>query len=156
LTVAAYLNAPHTGHTEQDVVNGLGIAGQLTASLVAVADGDLIGHVASSPVSISDDAVRWFGPGPVSVLPQCQRQGVGSRLLREALGRWRARSPGGRVVLGEPECYGRFGFKAEPGLALPGIPAQFINPCHSATRGRMASSPITRPSRRAAEARARS
>ncbi len=126
VTASAFLNAPHTSHTEQYIVNALRRAGKLSISLVAEADGTLIGHVAISPVSISDGASGWFGLGPISVLPQHQRQGIGSKLMRGALGILRGRGASGCVVLGEPEYYGRFGFHADPDLVLPGVPPQYF------------------------------
>lgn len=83
--MAAFLNALHTSHAEQVIVSTLRQAGKLAISLVADAGGKVIGHVAVSPVSISDGASDWFGLGPISVLPEHQRRGVGSRLMREAL-----------------------------------------------------------------------
>jgi putative acetyltransferase len=126
LTASAFLNAPHTSHTEQYIVAALRSAGKLSVSLVAEADGSLIGHVAISPVSISDGTPGWFGLGPISVLPQYQRQGIGSRLMREALRILSERGACGCVVLGEPEYYGRFGFRADPDLVLPGVPAEYF------------------------------
>jgi putative acetyltransferase len=126
LTASAFLNAPHTSHTEQYIVAALRSAGKLSVSLVAEADGGLIGHVAISPVSISDGTPGWFGVGPISVLPQYQRQGIGSRLMREALRILSERGASGCVVLGEPEYYGRFGFRADPNLILPGVPAEYF------------------------------
>src|SRR5689334_15629559 len=85
VTVSAFLNAPHTSHTEQHIVSALREAGELAVSLVAETGGVIVGHVAISPVSIADGSLDWFGLGPVSVLPEHQRQGIGSRLIREAL-----------------------------------------------------------------------
>jgi putative acetyltransferase len=126
VTVAAFLNAPHTSHTEQFIVSGLRLAGQLTVSLVADAAGRVIGHVAVSPVSISDGASGWFGLGPISVVPQFQSRGVGSRLMREALSVLQAKGAAGCVVLGEPGYYGRFGFRADPNLVLPDVPPEYF------------------------------
>ena len=126
VTVAAFLHAPHTSHTEHFVVNELRKAGQLTISLVAEAGGTVIGHVAISPVSISDGTLKWYGLGPISVAPEHQRRGVGSRLMREALRRLRASGTSGCVLLGEPEYYGRFDFQADPRLSLPGVPAEYF------------------------------
>jgi putative acetyltransferase len=126
LTAAAFLHAPHTSHTEQYIVNALRRAGKLSLSLVAEADGALMGHVAISPVSISGGSSGWFGLGPISVLPQYQRQGIGSRLMREALYILRERGASGCVVLGEPAYYGRFGFQADPNLVLPGVPPEYF------------------------------
>ncbi|MFX5839845.1 N-acetyltransferase, partial [Acinetobacter baumannii] len=67
LTAAAFLNAPHTDHTEQFVVDALRSANALTISLVAEEGGEIVGHVAVSPVSISDGSSGWFGLGPISV-----------------------------------------------------------------------------------------
>ncbi len=126
LTVSAFLNASHTSHTEQYIVNALRRAGKLAISLVAEADGVVIGHIAISPVSVSDGASSWFGLGPISVLPQHQRRGVGSQLMREALRVLRGRGASGCVVLGEPLYYGRFGFQADPDLVLPGVPPEYF------------------------------
>lgn len=126
LTVSAFRNAPHTSHTEQYIVAALRRAGKLAISLVAEAEGILTGHVAISPVSISDGASGWFGLGPISVLPQRQRQGIGSSLMREGLRILGERGAAGCVVLGEPEYYGRFGFRSDPHLVLPGVPAEYF------------------------------
>ena len=126
VTASAFLDAPHTSHTEQYIVNALRRAGKLSVSLVAEADGKVIGHVAISPVTISDGASGWYGLGPISVLPEHQRQGIGSQLMRAALRVLRERGARGCVVLGEPEYYGRFGFQADPNLVLPGVPPEYF------------------------------
>lgn len=126
VTACAFLNAPHTSHAEQHVVNALRSAGELVISLVAEADSAVIGHIALSAVSISDGSSGWFGLGPISVLPQHQRRGVGSQLVREALRILRERGASGCVVLGYPEYYGRFGFQVNPDLALPDFPPEYF------------------------------
>lgn len=82
LTKQAFLNAPHTEHF---IVDALRRAGALTISQVAIADDAIIGHVAISPVSISDGLKGGFGLGPISVLPESQGQGVGSKLMQTSL-----------------------------------------------------------------------
>jgi putative acetyltransferase len=126
VTIAAFLHAPHTSHTEHFIVNALRKAGQLTISLVAEADGTVIGHVAISPVSITDGARDWYGLGPISVAPEYQRRGVGSHLMREALQILREKGASGCVLLGEPEYYSRFDFKVDPNLSLPGVPPEYF------------------------------
>ena len=126
VTIRAFLNAPHTSHTEQLIVSELRKAGLLAISLVADVEGTVIGHVAVSPVSVSDGASGWFGFGPISVLPEHQRRGVGSRLMHEALRILREHGAGGCVVLGEPEYYSRFGFQADPNLILPDVPPEYF------------------------------
>ncbi|MNM90995.1 Acetyltransferase (GNAT) family protein [compost metagenome] len=126
LTAAAFLDAPHSSHTEQFIVNALRRAGQLTISLVAE-DGDgIVGHVALSPVSISSGASGWFGLGPISVLPAKQGLGIGSQLMQAALTELRQLGAEGCVLLGDPGYYQRFGFAVRPGLVLPGVPAEYF------------------------------
>jgi putative acetyltransferase len=79
VTVAACRNAAHSGHNEHRIVGALRTAGRLTGSLVAEADGQVVGHAAASPVTVSDGAQGWYGLGPVSVLPEHQGRGIGSR-----------------------------------------------------------------------------
>ena len=126
LTVSAFLNAPHTSHSEQLIVSRLRRDGDLTLSLVAAEAGEVVGHIAMSPVGISDGAAAWFGLGPLSVAPDHQRRGIGSRLVRHALNALRERGACGCVVLGDPAYYGRFGFMADPQLVLPGVPAEYF------------------------------
>ena len=126
VTITAFLNAEHTSHTEQHIVDGLRKAGRLALSLVAENDGEIVGHVAVSPVVLSDGTLGWFGLGPISVIPQYQRQGIGSKLMREALRQLRELGAGGCVVLGDPRYYERFGFKAEAGIVLPGVPPEYF------------------------------
>ena len=122
VTIAAFRNAAHSSHTEQYIVRALRSAGQLCVSLVAELPGEIIGHVAVSPVSLSDGAVGWFGLGPISVIPRLQNRGVGTRLMRSALQVLRERGAAGCVLLGEPKFYQRFGFRAEPDIRLADVP----------------------------------
>ncbi|HET9048685.1 MAG TPA: N-acetyltransferase [Chiayiivirga sp.] len=133
VTVAAFLNAPHTSHTEHYIVNALRRAGVLTISLVAEFDGVLVGHVALSPVRISDGSARWFGLGPISVLPAHQGHGVGSALMQAARVALRQQGAHGCVLLGDPGYYSRFGFRATPDLVLPGVPPEYFQALHLST-----------------------
>lgn len=126
LTAAAFLNAPHTAHTEQFIVDALRQAGVLAVSLVAEQGGEVVGHVALSPVSISDGSTNWYGLGPISVEPALQGKGIGSLLMQTALGRLRELGAAGCVLVGEPAYYSRFGFRAEPGLTLPDVPPEYF------------------------------
>ena len=120
----ATVRNPDAGKAEADIVDGLRAGGALTLSLVAVEDGDeLVGHVAFSPVTIDGKHCNWFGMGPVAVWPERQRSGIGSKLVRSGLERLREMGARGTVVLGNPEYYGRFGFRAHEGLRYPGPPA---------------------------------
>jgi len=126
LTEAAFLSEPHSSHTEQYIVNALRAMGQLTLSLVAEENDTILGHVALSPVTISSGAAGWYGLGPVSVWPDRQHQGIGSELIEASLAELRQLDAAGCVVLGNPDYYGRFGFKAHAELVLPGVPAEYF------------------------------
>lgn len=126
VTIAAFLNVPDSARTEHFIVTALREAGQLAVSVVAVAEGRVIGHVAASPVSLPDGTPGWYGIGPISVLPPYQRRGVGARLMREALRTLREKGAAGCVVLGEPAYYARFGFLADPALVFPGVPPEYF------------------------------
>lgn len=123
---AAFRDAPHTSHTEQFIVDALREAGALHLSLVAEKDGSVIGHVAASPVEISDASTGWFGLGPLSVTPGLQCHGIGSLLMKEALRQLQARGAAGCVLLGDPTFYSRFGFHAEPDIVLPDVPEAYF------------------------------
>lgn len=123
---SAFRDAPHTDHTEHLIPASLRNAGVLTVALVAEMDGNIVGHVAVSPVSISDGAKGWYGLGPLAVIPAMHRRGVGSQLMHESLKMLREQGAEGCVVLGEPAYYQRFGFKNEPGLVLPNVPADYF------------------------------
>jgi putative acetyltransferase len=126
VTVTAFLDAPHADHTEQLVVAALRAARALSISLVAEINGTVVGHVAVSPVSISDGSTGWFGLGPISVRPEFQGQGIGTHLMQEALRLFRERLAAGCVVLGDPGYYSRFGFRPEASLVLPDVPAAYF------------------------------
>jgi putative acetyltransferase len=97
---------------EADLVDALRGASALEVSLVAMAGGRVVGHVALSPVVVEADGGSWtaLGLGPVAVLPELQGMGIGSALCREGLRA--ARAAGGEVVmvLGHPGFYARLGF----------------------------------------------
>lgn len=126
VTVAAFKNSAHSDHTEQFIVRELRNAGVLSVSLVAEDGGMVIGHVAVSPVTISTGTSGWYGLGPISVEPVKQGSGIGTQLMQAALGELRSIGAAGCVVLGEPGYYSRFGFVADPGLVLPGVPPGYF------------------------------
>jgi len=126
LTQAAFKDIEYSSHTEQFIVNALRDSQQLTVSLVAEYEGQIIGHIAFSPVSISDGTTDWYGLGPVSVQPEFQNQGVGSQLIHTGLEKLKTLKAAGCVLLGDPEYYARFGFKAKPELVLQGVPAEYF------------------------------
>lgn len=126
VTRQAFASHPYSSHTEHFIVGALREANALTISLVAEQSGQVVGHIAFSPVTISDGTSGWFGLGPVSVLPSVQKQGIGRTLIERGLSLLRERGAAGCVLLGEPAFYGRFGFANSPGLVLSGVPKEFF------------------------------
>ncbi|MBI4962444.1 MAG: N-acetyltransferase [Desulfomonile tiedjei] len=124
VTKAAFKDHPHSNQTEQFIVSALRAAGALTISLVAEVDGKVIGHIAFSPVTISDGSHNWYGIGPVSVLPGCQKQGIGKSLIHEGLSLLKSLGAKGCVLVGAPQYYERFGFRSLPDLVLDGVPQE--------------------------------
>ncbi len=124
VTIAAFQNHPISKHTEQFIIKELRDANALTISLVAEIDGKIVGHIAFSPVTISDGSLNWHGLGPVSVLPEYQKQGIGKSLIHEGLSLLRARCSKGCVLVGDPKYYERFGFRNIPDLTHDGVPQE--------------------------------
>ena len=98
---------------EADIVDALRESCDESLSLVADCDGEVAGHLLFTPVTIGTarGVVRGMGLAPMAVLPDRQRQGVGSALVRHGLEALRARSCPFVIVLGHPEYYPRFGFE---------------------------------------------
>ena len=126
LTRQAFSNAPHRDGNEHLIVNALRQNGALTISLVAELGGQVVGHVAVSPVTITDRSQNWFGLGPISVLPDLQRQGIGSALMRAALSALERHHARGCVLVGDPQFYNRFDFRESATLEYPGVPATYL------------------------------
>jgi putative acetyltransferase len=124
VTVAAFRTLEISNHTEQFIIAALRAARALALSLVAEVDGRVIGHIAFSPVTLSDGTRNWYGLGPVSVLPAYQRQGVGKALIREGLARMKAMNAQGCCLVGHPDYYRKFGFTNTSGLVLEGVPQE--------------------------------
>jgi putative acetyltransferase len=133
---AAFLGHPHappgSEPVEQQIVEALRDDGALTLSLVAEAEGnangagEIVGHIAFSPVVIETRSLGWVGLGPVAVRPDLQRQGIGAALIREGLRRLIDMRAAGVVLLGAPAYYERFGFRPDDRLRLTGFPAEYF------------------------------
>ena len=127
ITTAAFAPMPFSEGDEARVIEALREAGALSLSLVAIAaEGELVGHVAFSPVRIDGRAGDWYGLGPVSVAPSMQRRGIGIALITEGLDRLRGLDAGGCVLLGNPDYYRRFGFVSDPAVTYQGRPNRYF------------------------------
>jgi putative acetyltransferase len=99
-------------NAEADLVEGLREADAISLSLVAILKKIIVGHILFSPVVIEskDSILHVVGLGPMSVLPEHQRQGIGSKLVVAGLEMCLSQDQPAVVVLGHPEFYPRFGF----------------------------------------------
>jgi len=122
VTVAAFKTLEISNHTEQFIIEALRAAKALTVSMVAELHGRVIGHIAFSPVTISDRTRNWFGLGPVSVLPEYQRQAIGKALIQEGLSRLKDLNAQGCCLVGHPDYYRQFGFRNISALVHHGVP----------------------------------
>lgn len=102
--------------TEANLVDRLRQECDEALSLVADDDG-IVGHILFTPVVVESAGRQIVGMGlaPMAVMPERQRQGLGSGLVRRGLEILRERSCPFVVVVGHPEYYPRFGF--QPGSA---------------------------------------
>jgi putative acetyltransferase len=98
-------------------------------SLVADLDGDLVGHVLLTYVTIEPGSHRVLQLGPLAVLPSHQRRGIGSALMKEALRLAEARNEPLVMLEGNPAYYGRFGFQESTEVGIeppPGVTGKYF------------------------------
>ena len=126
ITELAFQTLPISQHTEQFIIRDLRRSGALSISLVAELDGQVVGHIAFSPVTLSDGSQNWYMLGPVSVTPQLHRQGIGSALINAGLDKLKALKAEGCVLVGDPGYYIRFGFRSDPRCTMDGVPQEFV------------------------------
>lgn len=124
VTIAAFETMEISNHTEQFIVEALRFAKALTISLVAEIDGRVVGHIAFSPVTMSDGTKDWYGLGPISAHPDFQGRGIGKALIREGLSRLKEVNARGCCLVGHPQYYRQFGFDNVGGLIYEGVPQE--------------------------------
>lgn len=126
VTRRAFLSHPYSHQTEQFIIRALRADHALSVSLVAEEAGRVVGHIALSPVSVSDGAAGWYGLGPISVEPEWQVRGIGRALMERGLAELRRIGANGCVLVGDPAFYTRFGFANNPALVLEGVPPEYF------------------------------
>jgi putative acetyltransferase len=103
---------------EANVVDKLRTSCDDYLSFVAIDQGDVVGHILFTPVTIDGSKLVGMGLAPMSVSPPHQRKGIGSRLVRHGLDHLRQSRCSFVIVLGHPEYYPRFGFDLASRYAL--------------------------------------
>lgn len=111
--------AAFDGDIEAKLVDALRDGNYAEASLVAEVNGEIVGHILFSRVTIetNSETADALSLAPMAVLPSHQRQGIGSSLVTAGLATCRDHGARIVVVLGHPMFYSRFGFSAD--LARP-------------------------------------
>lgn len=102
------------------LIEALRLQGALSVSLVAHAEGRVVGHIACSPVLLPQAEGRWHLLGPLAVLPAYRHRGIGAALVRSSLAALRAQDAAGCVVQGDRAWFGELGFQPAPQLS--GLP----------------------------------
>ena len=126
LTRRAFAPMRFAAGDEQALIRILRDLGALSLSLVAEHQGEVVGHVALSPVTHESGEAGWFGLGPISVEPALQRQGVGGALIAEAR-RWLSdQAARGCILTGDPNYYPRHGFLPAPQHAPEAEPPEYF------------------------------
>ena len=109
--VRAVNEAAFETRAEADLVEALRRSDISLVSLVAEVEGEVVGHILFSPVSLPEhDHLNLVGLAPMAVVPDYQRKGIGSALVREGLARCKDLGFCAAVVVGHAEYYPRFGF----------------------------------------------
>ncbi|MGI9290258.1 MAG: GNAT family N-acetyltransferase [Gammaproteobacteria bacterium] len=88
-------------------------------SLVAIEQDRIIGHVLFTSIKIDNQNINGYIMAPLAVAPADHGKGVGSQLIKEGLLILRSRGTKVVLVLGDPNYYSRFGFKAGHKLKPP-------------------------------------
>jgi predicted N-acetyltransferase YhbS len=96
----------------------------LEMHFVAVYEGQIIGSIVySCSRVVDDDGLEWSALtfGPLSVLPEYQRKGIGSALIRHTVSLAEQNGERAIIIFGNPAYYSRFGFRpsSDFGITLP-------------------------------------
>ncbi|NJO06099.1 MAG: N-acetyltransferase [Chloroflexaceae bacterium] len=116
---------------EANIVATLRAAGTVSLSLVAVLQGQIVGHILFSPVEIESEP-SYEGAvamGPLAVLPAYQRQGIGGALVQRGLEQCQQQGYGAVILFGHPTYYPRFGFVPAHHFSLRN---RYVEPEHPA------------------------
>ena len=101
---------------EGNIIDALRSNGAALLSLVAIVEGQVVGHIMYSPATVAN--VTGAALGPMAVLPEYQRQGIGSKLVETGNQKLKAAGCPFIIVVGHADYYPRFGFKRASTLAI--------------------------------------
>jgi putative acetyltransferase len=107
-------------NAEGRLVDALRAGGYVRCSLVAERERRIVGHILFSdlPIATGRGPIPAVALAPMAVLPEHQRQGIGTALVRDGLARCGAAGLVAVIVVGHPEYYPRFGFSAALGAQI--------------------------------------
>lgn len=113
VTIAAFEQSSYGYHGEAELVDAIREQCPTAISLVALFDGELVGHVLFSDARIrgSSGELSGMALGPVAVSPSHQNRGIGAALIRRGLAMISQGESSFTVVIGDPSYYARFGFR---------------------------------------------
>ncbi|MEO1700605.1 MAG: N-acetyltransferase [Pseudomonadota bacterium] len=144
VTRAAFAPIRFSKGREAPIVHNIRQGGDLTISLVATLKGNIVGHIAFSPVTIDGSDKGWFGLGPVSVSPNYQKRGIGSQLVTTGLVELECTGATGCALIGSTSFYARFGFVSDSALSYKSVPkthVQWMSFCARTAQGELRFAP---------------
>jgi len=111
----AFENAEHSDNKEHELVARLRKSEMFIPelSLVAEHNGEVLGHIMLTKLSINNNTNKYnsLALAPVSVLPEWQNKGIGSRLITESIKTAKKLGYKSIIVLGHENYYPKFGFR---------------------------------------------
>jgi putative acetyltransferase len=132
INIAAFLHHPFSHQTEHLIVEELRKAGALSVSLVAetgagkTGSSEVVGHIAFSHALIDGRDNGCFMAGPLAVLPEFQKQGIGSALVKAGLKAIKKLGAKVCVLVGDPAYYTRFGFVHNDTFIIEAVPPEVV------------------------------
>lgn len=113
VTREAFAREYGSGDGEVALIDRLRADGDVVVELAALADGEIVGDVLFSRLTVEPATLKIAALAPVSARVDRQKSGIGSALIREGLARCKALGFDAVTVLGDPGYYERFGFTSE-------------------------------------------
>jgi predicted N-acetyltransferase YhbS len=116
LTREAFWNIHFPGCDEHLIIHNLRKAKEFVKKLdfVAIHNNRIVGNIVYVKTKVKDNDKEYsiVTFGPISVLPEYQNNGIGSKLINHTLRLSKEMGYKAVIIYGDPEYYKRFGFKA--------------------------------------------